>query len=74
MFSGDFLFAVSEDDVRQCAVPLQIMLGNDLFHPASTSRRVAALAPRVELIEDWKEGAAREAAVVALRRFLNEHA
>ena len=74
MFSGDFLFAVSEDDVRQCTVPLQIMLGNDLFHPASTSRRVAALAPTAELIEDWKEGSAREAAVAALRRFLSDHA
>ena len=33
MFSNDFLFAVSEEDVRHCPVPLQIMLGNDLFHP-----------------------------------------
>lgn len=74
MFSNDFLFAVSEEDVRHCPVPLQIMLGNDLFHPESTSRRVAELAPRAELIEAWKGEGEREAAVTALRTFLFQSA
>ena len=74
MFSNDFLFAVSEEDVRRCPVPLQIMLGNDLFHPESTSRRVAELAPRAELIEAWKGEGEREAAVTALRTFLFQSA
>ena len=74
MFSTDFLFAVNEEDVRRCPVPLQIMLGKDLFHPESTSRRVAELAPRAELVEAWKGEGEREAAVTALRSFLLQHA
>jgi pimeloyl-ACP methyl ester carboxylesterase len=74
MFSKDFLFAVSEEDVRRCPVPLQIMLGKDLFHPESTSRRIAELAPRAALIEAWKGEGEQEAAVAALRTFLLEHA
>ncbi len=54
MFDGDFLFNVDEDFVRQCQVPLLVLCGKDLYHPESTSRRVAELAPNAEFIEDWK--------------------
>jgi hypothetical protein len=49
-----------------------ILKGDDLYHPAVTSLEVAELAPKAELVEDWKgeENAARtvETVVAFLRR------
>ena len=36
-------------------VPMLLAMGNDLHHPQSTSREIAALAPDVTFIEHWKE-------------------
>ena len=73
MYSGDFLFNVSREFVSKCATPLLVLLGNDLYHPESTSREVAALAPNATLIEDWKEPEHQPAAKQAVERFLIEH-
>ncbi len=54
MYDGDFLFSADEDFVARCTTPLLVLLGNDLYHPESTSRRIAALASQATLIEDWK--------------------
>ena len=70
MYDGDFLFNVDRDFVRTCQTPLLVLAGNDLYHPASTSREVAALAPNAELIESWKEGQAAEAAKDRVAAFL----
>ena len=55
MYGGDFLFNVSREFVSKCQTPLLVLLGNDLHHPAETSRELAALAPNATLIEHWKE-------------------
>ena len=49
-------------------------MGNDLYHPEAISREVADLAPRAELIEDWKEGAAVQASAQRVVEFLQTHA
>lgn len=54
MYDGEFLFSVDEASVSQCASPLLVLLGNDLYHPESTSRDIVRLAPDATLIEDWK--------------------
>ena len=56
MFAGDFLFNVSENVVAKCHIPLLVLMGTDVYHPEKTSRRIAELAPRASLIEEWKEG------------------
>ena len=43
--------------VRACILPLLVLMGNDLYHPQVTSREIAALAPRAELVESWKDPA-----------------
>jgi pimeloyl-ACP methyl ester carboxylesterase len=73
MYSGDFLFNVSRDFVAKCETPLLVLLGTDLYHPESTSRELAALAPNATLIEHWKEPEHQPAAKQAVERFLAEH-
>lgn len=73
MYGGDFLFNVSRDFVAGCQTPLLVLLGNDLYHPESSSRDVAALAPNATLIEKWKEPADQPAAKAAIMDFLAAH-
>ena len=73
MFSGDFLFNVSRAFVSRCQTPLLVLLGNDVYHPESSSREVAALAPNATLIEDWKEPEHQPAAKKAVEEFLATH-
>jgi hypothetical protein len=73
MYSGDFLFNVSRQFVSSCTTPLLVLLGNDLHHPAETSREVAALAPNATLIEHWKEPEHHAAAKKAVEDFLAKH-
>lgn len=73
MYDGDFLFNVSREFVARCTTPLLVLEGNDLYHPSSTSRDIAALAPNALLIEKWKEPEHHAAAKHAVERFLAEH-
>ena len=70
MYDGDFLFNVDRDFVRSCATPLLVLLGDDLYHPQSTSREVADLAPNAELIERWKEPEVVGDTIKRVRTFL----
>jgi len=71
MYGGDkVLFNVDEDFLKRCETPLLVLKGNDLYHPESTSRLVAELAPNAELIEEWKTSPAREEVRRAVREFL----
>ena len=71
MYDGEFLLNVDEDFIASCQTPLLVLLGNDLYHPESTSRRIAELAPRATLIEDWKSDP--DATVAAALTFLKEN-
>lgn len=55
MFGGDFVFSVDKASVQKCSVPILILSGNDLYHPASVSEAIAILAPNASLIRYWKE-------------------
>jgi pimeloyl-ACP methyl ester carboxylesterase len=73
LYDGDFLFNTSLDDVAACRTPLLVLRGDDLYHPSSVSEEIARLAPHARLIESWKEGAARTAAIGEMRAFLEAH-
>ncbi len=70
----DFLFTADGEACRRCPTPLLVLLGNDLYHPESSSRRLAELAPQATLVERWKEPAHHDAAKSAIEAFLREHA
>lgn len=74
MFGSDrLLFNASEADVARCRVPLLVLMGNDVYHPEFSSRRVAELAPDARLIEQWKEGEHLHAADAAIAEFLSAY-
>lgn len=73
MWEGEFLLTATEDDVAGFTTPLLVAMGNDLYHPQSTSRRIAELAPDVTFVESWKEGDAPTAFDGIVRGFLAEH-
>ncbi|HMJ13455.1 MAG TPA: alpha/beta hydrolase [Polyangiaceae bacterium] len=73
MYGGEFVFNVSRDFVRSCAVPLLVLRGNDIYHPTQTSEEIVELAPRAALIQSWKEGDDTARAVERIQLFLAEH-
>ena len=73
MFGGEFLFNVSEDFVHGCTTPLLVLMGNDLYHPQQSSRKIAELAQNVTFVEEWKEPQYHTAAKAAVAEFLQAH-
>jgi pimeloyl-ACP methyl ester carboxylesterase len=69
LYGGDFVFSVSRDQVRHCPVPLLVLRGNDVYHPAEISEEIARIAPRAELVSRWKEGDDLPRAVARVRAF-----
>ncbi len=71
---GEFVVSVSRESVRACSTPLLVLPGIDDYHPTATGRDVAALAPRGEVLEPWKDTPEHTArAVEAVREFLQRH-
>ena len=60
----------TEDELAAMTTPMLVLMGNDVYHPESTSRILAAAAPNAELIESWKEGPDRDAAMARTADFL----
>jgi pimeloyl-ACP methyl ester carboxylesterase len=73
MYSGDFLFNADRDFVRNCQTPMVVLMGNDAYHPAVSSRELAELAPKAVFIEKWKEPEHQAAAKQIIERVLAEH-
>lgn len=72
MYDGEFLLNVDEDFVRQCQNPLLVLMGNDLYHPESISRRIAEIAPRATLVESWREPEVVDQTVQDIIKFLQQ--
>ena len=47
-------------------------MGDDIFH-RSASELIVDKAPNAQLIESWKEGEARETAILKCEQFLDDH-
>jgi pimeloyl-ACP methyl ester carboxylesterase len=75
MWKDDFVVNVDRDFVASIQVPLLVLPGIDEYHPTNTGREVAALAPKAEVLEPWKDTPEHVAsATEAARRFLLRHA
>jgi pimeloyl-ACP methyl ester carboxylesterase len=74
MFGGDFLFAVTRDDVAATTIPVLLMPGDDLVHPAEISADIAQLAKSVEVVTPWKGAAHKDAALRRVIEFCIAHA
>jgi pimeloyl-ACP methyl ester carboxylesterase len=73
MYGTDFVFNVDRDFVRKCTTPLLVLAGNDLYHPAPTSRDIAELGPNAEIITEWSSPAVIAKTVEHVRSFLKSH-
>ena len=73
MYDGDFVFSVSREAVAACPIPLLVLRGNDVYHPSHISEEIVRLAPRAELVHDWKTGDHLPRALTHVRQFLSEH-
>ena len=69
MFGGDFVFSVTRDFVRNCATPFFLQPGTDKPHPAATSAEIAALAPNIEVQQDWRGPTYLEESIRRVRAF-----
>ena len=72
MFGGDFIFSVTRDFVRGCAIPALLMPGNDMVHAANVSDDLARM-PVVDVLAPWKGQALRDMAMTRVREFLLRH-
>jgi pimeloyl-ACP methyl ester carboxylesterase len=72
MYDGDFVFSVGRQSVSACPVPLLVLRGNDVYHPAPISEEIVRLAPHAELVHDWKTGDDLPRAVAKVQTFLSE--
>jgi len=73
MWSGEFVLTATPDDVAALETPMLVAMGNDVFHPAATSREIVERAPNATLIEQWKEPEFIDAASSAYRAFIGNH-
>lgn len=72
MYDGDFDFNVGRDFVASCETPMLVLMGSDPYHPESTSREIAAIAPNATLVERWKSPA-EDGTVEKVIAFLEAH-
>jgi pimeloyl-ACP methyl ester carboxylesterase len=70
MFGNDFLFAVTRDFVASCVVPMLVMPGDDVVHPAEISADIARLAAHAEVVAPWKGDAHKAEAMRRAEQFL----
>jgi pimeloyl-ACP methyl ester carboxylesterase len=73
MYGGEFLLSVTRHEVSECQTPLLVFMGDDQYHPQSTSREIAALAPHATLVEHWKDDALLGQTDATIKDFLAEH-
>ncbi len=74
MFTGDFVFSVTREFVKNCRTPMIVMPGNNLDHPRAIGNEIAALAPSSEIIADWRHPQELVAPAVArIKSFLKVH-
>jgi len=72
MYGSDkYLFSVGEAEVPSIRTPTLVLMGNDLYHPASASRRGAEQVPGAMLVERWKTGEDIEAGLGVTLDFLH---
>jgi pimeloyl-ACP methyl ester carboxylesterase len=69
----DFVFSVTREDVRRCNVPLFVMPGDDGPHPAPIGEEIARLAPRAEILTNWKGPKYLDDAIARVRDFLKRN-
>jgi pimeloyl-ACP methyl ester carboxylesterase len=72
LFGSEFVHSVSKEFVASCHIPMLIMPGHEVAHPAPVAEELLRLAPRGEYLKFWK-GEGRDYSVLAIRDFFQRH-
>lgn len=70
LYGTDFVFSVSREFVAQCEIPMLVLPGMDLPHPAAIGYELAEFAPRGELVKRWRGPQHRDYSARCVRDFL----
>lgn len=73
MWDGEFVLTATRGQVAAITTPMLVAMGDDQYHPSSTSREIAALAPDVTFLERWKDDESLPATHAAILGFLAAH-
>ena len=73
MYQGEFLLSVTRQEAAECETPILVFMGDDQYHPQSTSHDLVALAPHATLVEHWKDEALVDQTDATIKEFLAEH-
>jgi pimeloyl-ACP methyl ester carboxylesterase len=73
MWDGEFVLTATRDEIAGIEVPMLVAMGNDEYHPQSTSREIAELAPDAVFLEHWKDEGSLPATDAAIKNFLAGH-
>ena len=70
MWGGEFVLTARPSDLSSIDTPTLVLMGDDLYHPESTSREIVASAPNATLVERWKDDEVLAATDRTIREFL----
>ena len=73
LWDGEFVLTATREQIATCTTPLLVMMGNDQYHPQSTSREIASLAPDARFVERWKDDDVLPDTDATITAFLAEH-
>lgn len=73
MYGGDKAFFSVSEKAFAVDTPIMALQGDDLYHPAPSSRLLAETAANATLIEKWKDDPARKVAMGKVEYFLADN-
>jgi pimeloyl-ACP methyl ester carboxylesterase len=73
LYAPGFTYCCDREFVKTVKTPCLVLAGNDEAHPYPISEELSKLLPNCEFVEEWKTGAALEAAKTRVKVFLAKH-
>jgi pimeloyl-ACP methyl ester carboxylesterase len=73
LYAPGFTYCCDREFVKTVKTPCLVLAGNDEAHPYPIPEELSKLLPNCEFVEEWKTGAALEAAKTRVKVFLAKH-
>ena len=73
LYGAGFVYCVDRPFVGTVRTPCLVLAGNDEAHPYPISEELSKLLPNCEFVQEWKTGAALDAARVRVMEFFAKH-
>lgn len=73
LYGSGFVYCVDRAFVRTVQTPCLVLAGNDEAHPYPISEELSRLLPNCAFVNEWKTGAALEAARARVMQFFAKH-